>query len=442
MIEKAFIDNWREKFATVNQPVLLAVSGGVDSMVLAHLLHQSQISFAIGHCNFQLRGADADGDQQFVKAWAEKQGIPFHTVSFDTRAAMQALGAGVQETARKLRYEWLLALCAANGYGALLTAHHANDNAETLLINLFKGTGISGLHGIPERNGVILRPLLFASRNEIAAYASAHAIGYREDASNASDKYLRNAVRHKVIPAVEAVFPDAVEQMNQSIRRFSQVEILYEKAIAAERKKLLEQRGRDYYVQALRLKHRQPLETICYELFRTFGFTASQTGQIVRLIESESGHYLQSGSHRIIKDRNFLIVTALQETEADLLLVEQFPATVDVANGKFSFRMVDTPSRLTADDTVAYVDADMLDMPLKIRRWKTGDYFYPFGMGMKKKKISRFLIDKKVPLHEKEQLWVLESNRRIVWLAGMRADERFKVKAGKSQVLKIEFRPL
>lgn len=442
MIEKAFIDNWQKKFAKVSQPVLLAVSGGVDSMVLAHLMHRSGISFAIGHCNFQLRGADADGDQQFVKAWAEKQGVPFHTVSFDTHAAMDAFGTGIQETARKLRYDWLLELCSASGYGALLTAHHANDNAETLLINLFKGTGISGLHGIPERNGIVIRPLLFASRSEIVAYASEYAVAYRDDASNASDKYLRNAVRHHVIPAIETVFPDAVEQLNQSIRRFSQAELLYDKAIAAERKKLLEQRGRDFYVPVLRLKHRQPLETICYELFRPFGFTSLQAGQIVRLIDSESGHYLQSGSHRIIKDRNFLIVTALRATDADLLLVEQFPATVDVADGRFSFRMVDAPASLAADETVAYVDADVLDMPLKIRRWKTGDYFYPFGMGMKKKKISRFLIDKKVPLHEKEQLWVLESNRRIVWLAGMRADERFKVKAGKRQVLKIEFRPL
>lgn len=419
----------------MQQPALLAVSCGADSMVMAHLFLEGKMPFAIAHCNFQLRGAEADKDEELVRSWCAANNIPFHHVRFDTKARMEQWKKGVQETARILRYEWLEEIRSKNGYSCIATAHHANDNAETLLMNLFKGTGISGLHGILPRNGHIIRPLLFASKKDITDYAQQHDVPYREDASNATDKYTRNDVRLNILPVIEKSFPNVITSLNNSIQRFAEAEELYKKAIEQERKKLLEQRGKDYYIAIRKLEKRTPLHTICYELFRPFGFTTGQVQDIVGLLSSESGHYLISPTHRIIRDRDFLIVTLFDTRQADFITIEDIPVTLKAGDRQYKFKYAPVPAEIPANDKTAYIDVAKLEQPLILRRWKQGDYFYPLGMGMKKKKLSRFLIDKKTPLHEKENVWVLESNKRIVWVAGHRLDERFKVKPGTTEVL-------
>jgi tRNA(Ile)-lysidine synthase len=426
-------------FPVKTQPVLVAVSGGRDSMALAALLHQSGYNIAVAHCNFQLRGAESDLDQQLVQDWTFERNIRVHTIAFNTQQAMEEQRTGIQETARKLRYDWFRSLCAEFGYDAVATAHHAQDNAETLLINFCKGTGIAGLHGIPAKNGLIIRPLLFATQDEINRFVSDTQTLYREDASNASVKYLRNSVRHKVLPVLESVFPDIVNRLNENINRFGQIESIYKEAIAAKTKKMIEQRGADFYIPVLKLKKEKSIETICFELLSPFGFGPAQVPEILKLLNSESGHYITSASHRLIRNRMFLIITELRTGHTDLILVDQLPHSIVTGNARFAFSV--TPydhivPRHTPNE--ASVDYDKIKGPLVLRHWRTGDYFYPLGLGMKKKKLSRFLIDQKVPLHQKEKLWVLESNQKIIWIAGMRIDERFKLTAGTKNVLQIK----
>ena len=351
---------------------------------------------------------------------------------------MEEWKKGVQETARILRYEWLDKLMTDNGYGNLATAHHANDNVETLLMNLFKGTGISGMHGIPEQNNYIIRPLLFATKEQIYAYAKAHNIAFREDASNASDAYTRNAIRNNIIPAVEQSFPNAVQHISDSIQRFAQAEQLYIRAIEKERKDLTEKRGQDIYISIKKLLLRQPLETICYELFEPYDFTPSQLPHILSLLESGSGHFISSSSHRIIRDRDFLIITTQKQVETDIISIEGVPCIIDAGRMKLDFQIENTPKDLSSDNNIAYVDVKNIEFPLILRKWRIGDYFYPLGMNMKKKKVARFLIDQKIPIHDKEHIWVLECAKRIVWVCGMRLDERFKVKASTEKCLIIK----
>jgi tRNA(Ile)-lysidine synthase len=341
----------------------------------------------------------------------------------------------VQETARILRYEWLDMICKEHGYSFLATAHHASDNVETLLMNLFKGTGIAGLHGIPERNGNVIRPLLFATKDSVLEYARDHNVPYRDDASNSTDVYQRNAIRNKIIPAIAEFFPGVSGHINDSISRFAQAETLYKEAVAQHIKKLMEKRGQDYYIPVLKLKKEAVPETICYEMFSPYGFSAAQLPHIMQLMDAETGRYISSDTHRIIRNRNFLILTTSPAGATDLVVIEGAPCEVNVGSRHFTFAIEDKPAVIPADQNVAYLDMKNIEFPVLLRKWKLGDYFYPFGMGMKKKKISRYLIDQKVPLHKKEHVWLLECNKRIAWLAGMRPDERFKVKESTGKVL-------
>lgn len=438
----AFIDKFKEEFAKVcrlagDDRVLLAVSGGCDSMVMAHLFLNSSIPFSVAHCNFGLRGAESDLDERLVSDWCYSNHVRLHSVRFDTKKTIAEWKMGTQEGARKLRYDWFDALCKEFEYKKIVTAHHANDNVETLLINLFKGTGISGLHGIRPENGNIVRPMLFATKEQITAYAGVHQVPFREDASNATDDYLRNDIRHNLIPVVERMFPNAIKNVNDSIVRFAEAELLYKKAIDGERKKLLQQRGNDYYLPILKLKNRQPLATIIYELLQPFGFTSGQTPQIIHLLAAETGKYVSSGTHRVIKNRDFLIVTTLPTEETDFILVEASPCQIITATHKFTFAIADRPPVLPTSPDIACLSAKHLSFPLLLRRKRTGDYFYPLGMGMKKKKVSRLLIDLKTSLPEKENIWLLECSKRIAWVAGIRIDERFKVTDNSDKVLLV-----
>ena len=434
-----FSEHWAAKqFALPGQTVLLAVSGGGDSMVMADLFLKSNIAFAVAHCNFGLRGEASDLDEQLVADWCKANRIKFHTVRFETKERSIEWKKGIQETARILRYEWFETVRKEHGYTKIVTAHHANDNVETLLINLFKGTGISGLHGILPEYGYITRPLLFATKEVIAAYANEYGIAYREDASNDTDDYLRNAVRHNVIPAILEWFPNGVTNANESIERFGQAELLYKKAIEQERKNLVQQRGQDYYIPILKLRHREPLTTICYELLNPFGFSSAQVPHVLNLLNAESGHYVLSATHRVIRNRDFLVITTLPSDTADLIIVDMAPCGIDAGKYRYLFSVQSKPKVIPVDPNVAYLDMKTIVFPLVLRKWRIGDYFYPFGMKMKKKKVSRLLIDEKVSLHEKEDIRILECSKRIAWVSGIRPDERFRVKETTEQVLVVK----
>lgn len=439
-LEAQFNINWKAQCNTTAAPLLLAVSGGLDSMVMASLFLSCKTDFAVAHCNFGLRGDESDSDEAFVKAWCEDHGIPFFYTRFDTAARAAACGKSIQLTARDLRYEWFHALAAEHQFSAICTAHHADDNAETMLMHLCRGTGIAGLHGIPERNGIIRRPLLFATRSAIQAYATDHNIPYREDSSNVKDDYLRNALRHHILPLIEEWMPGAALRMLETANRIGEAEEIYRKGIEAERKKLVEQRGKDYYIPIKLLKHRSPLATIVYELLLPFGFLPAQVPLALALLDAENGKLIASPTHRLIRNRDFLIITANTPQRADFYPIAETTTEIETSEGSFTFENLQKPPKdLASGAHIALIDADKIEAPLILRRRKAGDYFYPLGMGMKKKKISRYLTDLKLPLHLKESLWVLEANQRIVWLAGHRLDERFKITPATKNILKLTF---
>lgn len=429
----------REKLRLdASQPILAAVSGGVDSMVLAALLHETGLPFAIAHCNFQLRGADSKADAAFVEAWAARRNVPFFRKNFNTEAEAEKGGWGIQEAARRLRYDWFETLRKEEKFAAIATAHHADDSAETVLMNLFRGTGIRGLHGILPRQGKIIRPLLFATKKEILAYAAENGVDFRKDASNDSSDYARNALRHEVIPAIEAQYPQALKAIAETATRLAGAEILYEKSAAKLRKKLLEPRGADYYLPLRLWQKTEAADALLYELLHPFGFSGGIIPEIKRLFAAQAGHYLDSATHRLLRHRDFLVLTARNEAapSADLYLIEKGAETVLFPDGTLHPAAIEAPENLIALPEVALLNAVALEWPLVLRRWKAGDYFYPLGMGGKKKKVARFLIDQKLSIAQKEKVWVLESNKRIAWVVGLRIDERFKVKAG-GEVLRV-----
>jgi tRNA(Ile)-lysidine synthase len=458
--------------------LLLAVSGGVDSVVLCELCKQATFDFVIAHCNFQLRGEESDRDEKFVRGLAEKYGVEIFVKRFDTNKFAEEKKCSIQVAARELRYEWFRCLTGnqniqqpkdsipKTGDGQpclpedrspianwILTAHHADDNIETLLMNFFKGTGISGLRGILASNGQIIRPLLFAHKKELKQFATENNLDFLEDSSNVTDKYTRNYFRNQLIPSIQKVFPQAEQNLAGNLQRFRDIEILYQQSIALHRKKLQVQNGSEVHIPVLKLLQSEPLATIVYELFKPYGFTPHQSAEIIHLLGSESGKYVQSPTHRIIKNRKWLIISPNISTLALNILIEEKDREV-AFNGSKSKLQIEKlqpstfapkspkgdlePStfNLPTSTAIACLDADEITFPLMLRKWKQGDYFYPLGMD-KKKKLSRFFIDQKLSLSEKENSWVIEMNKKIIWVVGKRIDDRFRVRNGTNNILKI-----
>ncbi|GAA0561365.1 tRNA lysidine(34) synthetase TilS [Chitinophaga japonensis] len=430
----------RERLFAAGQPLLLAVSGGADSVAMTHLFHKAGVPFAIAHCNFQLRGTESERDEQFVRQLAETYKAPLYTTRFDTAAYMEQHRVSLQVAARELRYQWLEDTRAAEGYAWIATAHHMQDNVETVLMNFCKGTGLAGLHGILPVQGKIIRPLLFAQKEELLAYINEQGLSFVEDSSNITDKYTRNFFRHRVLPPILEAYPAAVPHMAGTIERVREAELLYQEAVTRHKKKLLVQQGNTFMVPVLKLQQTAPLHTIAYELFREFGCSPAQVSQVLELLQSESGRYVATATHRIIRNRQWLLITPLAQQEAAVIVIEKEQSHVHAAGGHLKLRIQDRAAlgSIPAAVNVACLDSKHIRYPLLLRRWKQGDYFYPLGMA-KKKKLSRFFIDQKLSLPQKDNVWVLESAKRVVWVVGMRIDDRFKITEGTQEVLCLEW---
>lgn len=432
-----FINNIQQQslFQKKDQ-LLLAVSGGIDSVVLCELCFQAGFDFQMAHCNFQLRGEESERDERFVRSLSEKYQVPIFVKKFDTADYAKKNKVSIQVAAREQRYSWFEELLnAVDNRPAvlsldaryLLTAHHANDNIETLLMNFFKGTGIMGLRSILPKQGKIIRPLLFAKREALLKFLEDNNLSFVEDSSNITDKYTRNYFRHQLIPAVKKVFPQVEENLLNNIERFKEIEILYQQSIDSHKKKLLEQKGNEIHIPVLKLLKSAPLKTVIYEIIKDFDFTAHQADDVIHLCKSESGKYISSSGHKIIKNRDWLIIAPVNTLEAEHLLVRETDNEIIFEAGTLRIKRYESKGeKPPLSNLTATLDAQHVSFPLLLRKWKQGDYFYPLGM-QKKKKLSRFFIDQKMALTDKENTWVIESNKKIIWIIGKRIDNRFKI---------------
>ena len=429
----------KERLFARDHKLLLAVSGGLDSVVLTDLCHRCGYSFIIAHCNFQLRGAESQRDEDFVRQLGNQYHTEVAVQRFETANYATTKKVSIQVAARELRYQWFGTFINDHKAHCIGTAHHLDDNIETMLMHFFKGTGIAGMRGILPKQGNITRPLLFARKEDLLAYATGTNLQWVEDSSNASDKYTRNFVRHRIIPLIEEVYPGATANLSNNTHRFREVEALYRQAVETWKKKLLEYKGNEVHIPVEKLRKAGPLSTIIFEIITQYGFTPQQTAEVTALLDSATGKYVPSKTHRIIRNRNWLIITPQQTTAADHILIEENQQTITWPTGTLHITTVDPATVKTLDQgpDVALLDATKLTYPLLLRKWKAGDYFYPLG-GMKKKKVARFLIDTKVSLAEKEQVWVLEMDKKIVWIVGRRIDQRLRITPATKKILRIE----
>lgn len=415
--------------------LVVAVSGGVDSVVLCDLCHKAGFTFEIAHVNFQLRGQESMLDECFVKGLANHYHVPIHLNKFDTAAYAANNKVSVQVAARDLRYSWFSELLEIDG-GWLLTAHHADDNVETVLMNFFRGTGISGLRGMQMKHDKIVRPLLDFTKKDIIEYAKQSKLNWREDSSNASEKYSRNYFRNAVLPLIYKIYPEAEQNLLKNIAKFADAQLLYNQAVEQHKKHLLEAKDNEVHIPILKLKKTVPLSTVVFEIISAFGFSPQQVNEVIHLLDGDQGAYVQSETHRIIKNRKWLIISAIAEQDVQTFVIANTPTHVSFSKRKLMVDVLDTANELSKDPDVAQLDGRHVTFPLLLRKWKAGDYFYPLGM-KKKKKVSRFLIDNKLSPTQKENVWVVESNKRICWVVGMRIDERFKILPTTKQVVSM-----
>ncbi len=409
------------------EPVLLAVSGGVDSVVLCHLFQQSDYPFGIAHCNFQLRGEASDGDEAFVKDFARQLEVPFFSTSFDTTGFAEAHKISIQMAARELRYTWLEKIRQEHDFQWIATAHHRSDSIETFFYNFTKGTGIQGLQGIPMRNERIVRPLLFATKAEIAAVAKTENIAYREDATNEETKYTRNKIRHLIIPVLVELNPHFEQIAIENLQRLREAAYLYHFAIGQIRHAVVtEEDGKSWINIAKLLEHQPAATALLYEWLKPFGFRAHQVRQ---MLEASVGAIFYTPTHRLLIDRaNFIIEKRTFDITEEPFVIPAGVTEFDINVGKLTFEhKTGRPESFPNDPFVVYLDAEKMSFPLTLRHWQPGDFFYPLGLSGNRQKLQDFFTNQKLSRFEKDNVWILSSGDAICWIVGHRIDERCKI---------------
>ena len=429
----------KEALFTKNDTMLLGVSGGIDSAVMAHLFAESPYRFAIAHVNFGLRGTDSDGDAQWVAALAQHYQVPLHTHRFATAAYAAEQGISTQMAARQLRYAWFEEVLDEHHYTRLAVAHHQDDQLETTLLNLCQGTGIAGLRGMLPRRERLVRPLLFATRAQIAAYADQHALAWREDRSNTSDAYQRNRIRHHVVPQLRQINPNLFVTYQRTRERL----LATEQLLADEVRRVAAQCRRDtndetWLDKATLMQHPQ-VGLVLGEMLRPFGFSYQQTRDLVKSIEREStpGKTFISSSHSLLVDRQQLIISKKSQSFIEKTFIRRADSQVAVSSTLITIAHFSSEAYvLNRQAEVAALDEALLTFPLAVRPWQAGDWFFPLGMPHRKK-LSDFLIDQKVPLHRKASVLVVRSGDDIVWVVGWRIDHRYRMTEHTKKVCEI-----
>ncbi|MCS6824311.1 MAG: tRNA lysidine(34) synthetase TilS [Cytophagaceae bacterium] len=427
MLEEFDKYNTEKSLFRAKDKILVAVSGGIDSVVLCDVLYKKKYTFDVAHCNFGLRGEESDGDESFVRELCQKWGVKLFVKHFDTKSYSAEKKISIQMAARELRYAWFEEIRKQEGYDYIATAHHANDVLETMFLNLIKGTGISGLHGIRARIGSVIRPLLFATKEDIITYAIANGLQWREDSSNLENKYQRNLIRNQIIPWIKKINANIEQTISTTAEKISAEENLLEQKVGEIKQEILYTEEEHWYIDSDKLLQQAEPVYLLFRLLLPFGFNYHQAKDMVNTHHT-SGTCYYSASHLLIIDRNRFIVKERKEDScAVFIMQEEFK---EVRSEHFVINAcvstIDDKFELIRKKEVAMLDRDKLNFPLILRPWKKGDYFYPLGM-KGKKKISDFLIDLRMPLSEKNSVYVLESGGDIAWVVGLRIDERFKI---------------
>ncbi|MCB0558743.1 MAG: tRNA lysidine(34) synthetase TilS [Lewinellaceae bacterium] len=420
----------KEQLLDTDSRVLLAVSGGVDSVAMGHLFQKAGLSFGVGHCNFQLRGQASDEDERFVLGLAEAWGVPAFSRRFDTETYARETGQSVQLAARMLRYAWLEEVRQENSFTHIATAHHLNDSIETLFFNLTKGCGIRGLHGIPLKNGLIIRPLLFASREQLEQYAGEQNIAYREDVTNRETKYQRNKIRQRVIPVLKEINPSFEPTMAENIDRFRQLEHLLDWAMRHIAQEAILSYGDPFRLSIEELEtFDSVLPTVLFEFLHPYGFNSSQVQQLSQSLNNTGAIFLSPG-YRLLVEREEIVVEKTTEKK-EIASFHLTPETRDMAvpGGRLNLSYQEgPPTTFPKDSWQTFLDADSLEFPLTLRHWRAGDVFQPLGMEGKHQKLQDFFNNQKVSRFNKEKVWILEdATGRICWVVGHRVDERCKL---------------
>jgi tRNA(Ile)-lysidine synthase len=418
--------------------VLVGVSGGRDSVALLDILIKLGYRCTVAHCNFHLRGEESDRDEKFVQQLSFNLNIPYYSVDFDTVNYAKQKNISIEMAARELRYSWFTSLAKKINAQAIAIAHHADDNVETLLMHLVRGTGLKGLTGISPKNGLIVRPLLCCTRNEINEYIKNNNLSFIEDSTNQSVDFQRNKIRLQVIPLLEEINPSVKKVLSESIERFSEINTFYENAIEKIKKQLLTVDNDQLKINIDLLCKQASPKTILFEILHPYGFNESIVQDIEKHLHDESGKIFYSSTHYLIKDRNYLIISnKIKKNETTFFITENdseisFPIHLSITRKKKEQNFV-----ISKDNRIIQIDASLIQYPLTLRRWTNGDTFFPFGMN-RQKKLSDFFIDQKLNLKQKAETWLLLSQNQIVWVVGLRLDNRFKITESTQEVLEIK----
>jgi tRNA(Ile)-lysidine synthase len=411
--------------------VLLAVSGGVDSIVMVQLFKDAGYNFGIAHVNFGLRGVESDGDEAFVKNLAGKMDVPFYSKIFTTKQYAADHKVSIQMAARDLRYAWFDEIVNENGYSYVATAHHLDDQAETFFINLLRGTGISGMHGIMPKQGKIIRPLMFTTREKIMSFALDMNLAWHDDSSNKSRKYLRNKLRLDVLSELYKINPQFSYKLNESISHLREVESIYHNHIAGITADLVQHTAEGILISIDWVYEYEPHDTYLFELLKPFGFTFSVVKEIVHSLDTFSGKVFYSPTHRLLRDRENFIIQPLTELASEPAQSEIYPLNKGITELEKPISLCAYETDVVIDlpmgkSSIACIDLDKLIFPLQLRKWEKGDWFIPLGL-KGRKKLSDFFIDQKFSLAEKEKTWLLISGNDIVWVIGKRIDNRYRI---------------
>ena len=416
-----------------DKQLLVATSGGMDSMVLVNLFQKLKFNIALAHCNFQLRNLESDADEKFVNSYAEQNKMPCYTKKFDTINYSETHKLSTQVAARNLRYNWFNEILVQEKYDYIITAHHADDVAETFMINLSRGTGLDGLTGIPSQNGNVIRPMLHFSRKEIEKYASENSLQWREDSSNASDKYIRNKIRHHIIPVFKEINDSFLQSFQNTLDHLNQQKSLVDDAVLLVYEKVVLEEKEQLKINISALLQYKNYKAYLYQWLHKYGFTA--WNDVYDLVQSQTGKRIESENYILLKDRDFLVLSQRKSTDFETIVIN---SVTENTNFPLNFSFCNLSNISNQNKNIIFVEESKLQFPLTIRKWNEGDFFYPSGM-QGQKKVSKYFKDEKFTLFQKKEAFILECNNKVVWIIGHRADERFKPENTTQKIIQITY---